>query len=243
MRELNELETRFPALVTSDSPTQRVGGEPVKAFGTVVHRLPMLSLDNAFAEDEVRAFDRRVRERLRRDGDVNYSAEPKLDGLAVTLVYEDGVLAQGATRGDGTTGEDVTHNIRTIKAVPLKLSGTAYPRLLEVRGEVFMPLAGFRRFNAAAEARGEKTLVNPRNAAAGSHLEYRRTVRMQYSSKHEFLSYIFKKQHVLVKTRLYLLLTSTYIEKHKLWGFVKICYCILCVYVCKTCFYTFLLFL
>ena len=168
MRELNELETRFPALVTSDSPTQRVGGEPVKAFGTVVHRLPMLSLDNAFAEDEVRAFDRRVRERLRRDGDVNYSAEPKLDGLAVTLVYEDGVLAQGATRGDGTTGEDVTHNIRTIKAVPLKLSGTAYPRLLEVRGEVFMPLAGFRRFNAAAEARGEKTLVNPRNAAAGS---------------------------------------------------------------------------
>lgn len=168
MRELQALETQFPQLITSDSPTQRVSGEPAKAFGVVVHRLPMLSLDNAFAEDDVRAFDRRVRERLRREVEVDYSAEPKLDGLAVALVYEDGVLVQGATRGDGTTGEDVTHNIRTIPSVPLRLSGAGYPRLIEVRGEVFMPLAGFHRFNAAVQARGEKTLVNPRNAAAGS---------------------------------------------------------------------------
>jgi DNA ligase (NAD+) len=168
LRELQTLEEKYPQLVTSDSPTQRVGGEPVKAFGAVVHRLPMLSLDNAFSEEEVRAFDRRVRERLGRDQDVQYSAEPKLDGLAVSLRYVNGQLEQGATRGDGTTGEDVTHNIRTIKAVPLRLSGHGFPRTLEARGEVFMPLAGFRRFNAQAEARGEKTLVNPRNAAAGS---------------------------------------------------------------------------
>jgi DNA ligase (NAD+) len=166
--ELRRLEEAFPDLVTPDSPTQRVGGEPVKSFGAVVHRLPMLSLDNAFSDEEVRAFDRRVRERLGRDADVDYSAEPKLDGLAVSLRYEAGLLVQAATRGDGTTGEDVTHNIRTIKSVPLRLSGRAVPRALEVRGEVFMPLAGFRRFNAEAEARGEKTLVNPRNAAAGS---------------------------------------------------------------------------
>jgi len=168
MRELEALEREFPALVTQDSPTQRVSGEPVAAFGEVVHRLPMLSLDNAFSEEEVLAFDRRVRERLGQDGEVRYSAEPKLDGLAVSLRYVDGRLAQGATRGDGTTGEDVTHNLRTIKAIPLRLSGRGIPRVLEARGEVFMPLAGFRRFNAEAEARGEKTLVNPRNAAAGS---------------------------------------------------------------------------
>jgi DNA ligase (NAD+) len=168
MRELQALETQFPELITSDSPTQRVSGVPAKGFGAVVHRIPMLSLENAFAEEDVRAFDRRVRERLRHKGDVEYSAEPKLDGLAVSLAYEDGVLVQGATRGDGTTGEDVTHNIRTIKSVPLRLTGAGYPRLLEARGEVFMPFAGFRRFNAAAQARGEKGLVNPRNAAAGS---------------------------------------------------------------------------
>lgn len=168
MEELKRLEAEFPSLVTADSPTQRVGAAPVKAFGEVVHRLPMLSLDNAFSEDEVNAFDRRVRERLGREGDVDYSAEPKLDGLAVSLRYERGVLVLGATRGDGTTGEDVTHNIRTIKSVPLRLAGKQFPAELEVRGEVFMPLEGFRRFNQAALARGEKTLVNPRNAAAGS---------------------------------------------------------------------------
>ncbi|HZF17454.1 MAG TPA: NAD-dependent DNA ligase LigA [Steroidobacteraceae bacterium] len=168
MQELKRLEADFPELVTPESPTQRVGGAALKAFGEVAHRLPMLSLDNAFSEDEVRAFDRRVRERLGREAEVDYSAEPKLDGLAVSLRYEKGVLVQGATRGDGTTGEDVTHNIRTIKSVPLRLLGADFPAELEVRGEVFMPLEGFRRFNEGALARSEKALVNPRNAAAGS---------------------------------------------------------------------------
>jgi len=168
MLELKRLEAEHPKLVTSDSPTQRVSGAAVKVFGEVVHRLPMLSLDNAFSEEEVRAFDRRVHERLGRGEDIEYSAEPKLDGLAVSLTYEHGRLVLGATRGDGTTGEDVTHTIRTIKAVPLRLSGKDFPHMLEARGEVFMPLEGFRRFNSEAEAHGEKTFVNPRNAAAGS---------------------------------------------------------------------------
>jgi DNA ligase (NAD+) len=167
-RELVELETLHPELVTPDSPTQRVGGAPAKGFGEVVHRLPMLSIKNAFSEEDVRTFDRRVRERLEHDAEIDYSGEPKLDGLAVALRYEQGVLVLGATRGDGTTGEDVTHSIRTIRAVPLKLAGKGYPAVLEARGEVFMPLEGFRRFNAAAQARGEKPLINPRNAAAGS---------------------------------------------------------------------------
>ncbi len=168
MRELRELEARRPELATQDSPTQRVGAAPVALFGAVSHRLPMLSLDNAFAEQEVRDFDRRVRERLKQDAAVRYSAEPKLDGLAVSALYENGVFVQGATRGDGETGEDITQNLRTIAALPLKLRTATPPRLLEVRGEVFMPLAGFKRFNEGALARGEKLLVNPRNAAAGS---------------------------------------------------------------------------
>jgi DNA ligase (NAD+) len=168
MRELISLEAQYPQLRTADSPTQRVGGTPVAAFAQVRHRLPMLSLDNAFGDDEVREFDRRVRERLGVSGEVSYSAEPKLDGLAVSAIYEQGVLVRGATRGDGETGEDITHNLKTIAALPLKLQGQDIPRILEVRGEVFMPLAGFERFNREAAARGEKTLVNPRNAAAGS---------------------------------------------------------------------------
>ena len=166
--ELRELETHDPDLVTPDSPTQRVGAAPVAAFGTVRHRIPMLSLDNAFSEAEVRDFDRRVRERAAPQSVVRYSAEPKLDGLAISARYESGTFVQGATRGDGETGEDITQNLRTIKALPLKLRGADLPRVLEVRGEVFMPLAGFERFNREALARGEKTLVNPRNAAAGS---------------------------------------------------------------------------
>jgi len=166
--ELRELETHDPDLVTPDSPTQRVGAAPVAAFGTVRHRIPMLSLDNAFSEAEVRDFDRRVRERAAPQSVVRYSAEPKLDGLAISARYESGAFVQGATRGDGETGEDITQNLRTIKALPLKLRGTHLPGVLEVRGEVFMPLAGFERFNREALARGERTLVNPRNAAAGS---------------------------------------------------------------------------
>ncbi len=168
MLELRSLETEHPELATPDSPTQRVGAAPVAAFGVVKHRLAMLSLDNAFSEQDVRDFDRRVRERLEQEGMVRYSAEPKLDGLAISARYENGVFVQGATRGDGETGEDITHNLRTIKALPMKLRGDRPPPVLEVRGEVFMPLAGFERFNAAAIARGEKSFVNPRNAAAGS---------------------------------------------------------------------------
>jgi DNA ligase (NAD+) len=168
LSELRIIESEYPALVTPNSPTQRVGAAPVAAFGAVHHRLAMLSLDNAFSEEEVRDFDRRVRERLERDDPVRYSAEPKLDGLAISALYEDGVFVQGATRGDGETGEDVTGNLKTIGALPLSLRTTEAPRLLEVRGEVFMPLAGFDRYNREALARGEKAYVNPRNAAAGS---------------------------------------------------------------------------
>jgi DNA ligase (NAD+) len=168
MLELRALEAEHPQLLTADSPTQRVGAAPVAAFGTVKHRLAMLSLDNAFSEDDVRDFDRRIRERSAHEAPIRYSAEPKLDGLAISARYEDGAFVQGATRGDGETGEDITQNLKTIKALPMKLRAARPPRVLEVRGEVFMPLAGFERFNREAMARGEKTLVNPRNAAAGS---------------------------------------------------------------------------
>jgi DNA ligase (NAD+) len=167
MRELRALETEYPQLLTPDSPTQRVGAAPVAAFGAVRHRMAMLSLDNAFSEEDVRDFDRRIRERL--DGEVvRYSAEPKLDGLAVSARYEKGVFVQGATRGDGETGEDITQNLKTIKALPMRLRMDRPPAVLEVRGEVFMPVAGFEKFNQEAVARGEKSFVNPRNAAAGS---------------------------------------------------------------------------
>jgi DNA ligase (NAD+) len=168
MVELRGIEAEYPQLVTAESPTQRVGAAPAAAFGPVKHRLAMLSLDNAFSELEVREFDRRVRERLGQEGPVRYSAEPKLDGLAISARYENGVFVQGATRGDGETGEDITQNLKTIAALPLKLRAPKPLPVLEVRGEVFMPLAGFERFNKEALARGEKTLVNPRNAAAGS---------------------------------------------------------------------------
>ncbi|HKR34150.1 MAG TPA: NAD-dependent DNA ligase LigA [Steroidobacteraceae bacterium] len=167
MRELKTLEEQYPDLVTPDSPTQRVGATPVSELQEVVHTRPMLSLDNAFADEDVVAFDRRVRERLEDVEQVEYSAEPKLDGLAISFRYESGRLVQAATRGDGLRGEDVTHNVRTIKAVPTRLRGSA-PKLLEVRGEVFMLIAGFKAMNERALERGERTFVNPRNAAAGS---------------------------------------------------------------------------
>jgi DNA ligase (NAD+) len=167
MQELRALEAAHPQIITPDSPTQRVSGTPVAAFQPVTHGVPMLSLDNGFSEEDLRAFDRRVRERLGVDGEIEYAAEPKLDGLAVSLTYEHGVLQRAATRGDGATGEDVTANIRTIRAVPLHLTGPA-PKVVEVRGEVFMPFRGFERLNARVVARGDKPFVNPRNAAAGS---------------------------------------------------------------------------
>jgi DNA ligase (NAD+) len=167
MEELKALEAQYPDLITPDSPTQRVGATPVGELEEVVHTRPMLSLDNAFAEEDLIAFDRRVRERLDDIEEVEYAAEPKLDGLAVSFRYEKGRLVLAATRGDGTRGENVTHNVRTIKAVPIELRGKP-PELLEVRGEVFMPIAGFKAMNERALAKGEKTFVNPRNAAAGS---------------------------------------------------------------------------
>ncbi|HXF08584.1 MAG TPA: NAD-dependent DNA ligase LigA [Candidatus Acidoferrales bacterium] len=179
MRRLQALEAAWPALVTPDSPTQRVGGAPSPAFASVTHREPMLSLENAFEEGEVMAFDRRVRERLGLDGPIVYCAEPKLDGLAVSLLYEDGRLIRGATRGDGTTGEEVTANLRTIPSVPLRLQGKGWPQALEVRGEVYMPRAGFAAMNARLQAAGERLFANPRNAAAGSlrQLDARVTAR------------------------------------------------------------------
>ncbi|MDI1303108.1 MAG: NAD-dependent DNA ligase LigA [bacterium] len=182
LNRLRDLETRFPDLLTTDSPTQRVGGEAIAGFSTVQHEVPMLSLDNVFSAGEFADFDRRARERL---GDLlgraqatghdlfslpqmTYCCEPKLDGLAISLLYENGLLRRAATRGDGVTGEDITHNVRTIATVPLRLLGDNPPALLEVRGEVVMPKAGFLKLNAGAAARGEKTFANPRNAAAGS---------------------------------------------------------------------------
>ncbi len=167
LRELQALEAEHPELITTDSPTQRVGAEPLKAFGEVRHEVPMLSLDNAFSLDDMANFDRRVRERIEVE-EVVYTAEPKLDGLAVSLLYENGVLVRGATRGDGSKGEDITQNVRTIDSIPLKLMGKKVPALLEVRGEVFMSHAGFARLTKMAVEQGQKRFVNPRNAAAGS---------------------------------------------------------------------------
>jgi DNA ligase (NAD+) len=167
-RELQLLEQKYPDRITADSPTQRVGGQPLKSFSQITHRIPMLSLDNVFSEDELRAFFKRLADRLGMEEELDFNAEPKLDGLAVSLIYEKGSFAQAATRGDGTVGEDVTQNVKTIHSIPLRLIGSEIPRLLEVRGEVFMPKAGFNQLNKRAIELGEKTFVNPRNAAAGS---------------------------------------------------------------------------
>ena len=167
MRELIALEDANPALKTADSPSQKVGGEALTAFSQVAHQIPMLSLDNVFSEDEWHAFVKRVEDRVASKS-MAFCAEPKLDGLAVSLRYEDGVLVQAATRGDGTTGENITQNIKTIKSIPLRLMGNDYPGILEVRGEVFMPKASFDALNERARKKGDKLFANPRNAAAGS---------------------------------------------------------------------------
>lgn len=165
--ELKQLEQQFPELVTADSPTQRVGAMPLEKFGQVQHQVPMLSLDNAFDAADFRAFYQRMADRLDHQQAFRFCAEPKLDGLAVSIRYEQGLLVQAATRGDGATGEDITANVRTIRAIPLKLQGDV-PPVLEVRGEVFMPVAGFEALNAQARSKGDKVFANPRNAAAGS---------------------------------------------------------------------------
>lgn len=167
LRELTELEQQNPELVTADSPTQRVGATPLDSFAEVQHEIPMLSLGNAFSDQDMIDFDRRIREKVKSEN-IDYAAEPKLDGLAISLLYKEGVLVRGATRGDGRVGEDVTLNIRTIDAIPLKLRGNDYPELIEVRGEVVMPRAGFEKLNRQQLEKGEKPFVNPRNAAAGS---------------------------------------------------------------------------
>jgi DNA ligase (NAD+) len=166
-RELQTLEEAHPELATLDSPTQRVGARVQTDFAPVAHTVPMLSLNNALSEEEAAAFDRRVREGLGLD-EVEYAAEPKFDGLAVTLTYEDGVFVQGATRGDGYTGENVTPNLRTVRAIPLRLAAEGAPRVLEVRGEVIMLKRDFERLNRTLQEKGEKVFVNPRNAAAGT---------------------------------------------------------------------------
>ncbi|HET7810166.1 MAG TPA: NAD-dependent DNA ligase LigA [Steroidobacteraceae bacterium] len=167
MAELKALEADHPELVTPDSPTQRVSGSTSPEFAEVRHTIPMLSLSNGFTEEDLVEFDRKVRERLGRDGPIDYSATPKLDGLAISVLYRDGVYTRAATRGDGVTGEDVTANVATIRSVPRRLRGKP-PAVLEVRGEVFLPYAGFEKMNRDQQARGEKTYVNPRNAASGS---------------------------------------------------------------------------
>ncbi|TVN05420.1 NAD-dependent DNA ligase LigA [Vibrio cholerae] len=168
MRELLKLEAAHPELMSSDSPSLRVGGRPLDAFESVVHEIPMLSLDNAFDDSELESFYRRMTDRIPAVQHSAFCCEPKLDGLAVSLLYENGVLTRAATRGDGTTGENITENVRTIKSIPLRLQGADFPTCLEVRGEVFMPKAGFEALNARALKKGEKQFVNPRNAAAGS---------------------------------------------------------------------------
>jgi DNA ligase (NAD+) len=170
MRRLQELEAAFPDLITPDSPTQRVGATPLEGFGTVLHALPMLSLDNAFSTAEVRDFDARIRRQLGQSDLIEYVTEPKIDGLAVELVYVDGLFVQGSTRGDGMRGEDITQNLRTVKTIPLRLIAAhgALPQHLEVRGEVYMTKRDFQRLNARREEEGEPTFANPRNASAGS---------------------------------------------------------------------------
>jgi DNA ligase (NAD+) len=167
-QRLLELEAQHPELVTPDSPSQRVGSAPLGSFTQVTHAVPMLSLDKVFDEEDLKRFEERCKKRLGSDEGLVYSCEPKIDGVAVSLLYEKGLLVRGATRGDGTTGEDITHNVKTIKDIPLRLSGRKIPDLLEVRGEIFMTRSGFAAMNRDAEAKQERTFVNPRNAAAGT---------------------------------------------------------------------------
>ncbi len=167
-QQLLTLEEKNPDLITTDSPTQRVGASPLTAFEQIQHQMPMLSLDNVFNEEDLQAFNQRIQDRLKLSEDIEYTAEPKLDGLAISLRYEKGELIYAATRGDGATGENVTQNIRTMKSVPLRLLGKDFPQVLEVRGEVFMSKTGFEKLNKRARDKDEKEFANPRNAAAGS---------------------------------------------------------------------------
>jgi DNA ligase (NAD+) len=165
---LLEIEKRWPELISVDSPSQRVGSEPLSGFTQIKHEIPMLSLDKVTSEEELQRFESRLQKRLNADAEINYSCEPKVDGVAVSLLYENGLLVRAATRGDGSKGEDITHNVKTISDIPLRLEGHGIPGRLEVRGEIFISKSGFERMNAQAKSISEKTFVNPRNAAAGT---------------------------------------------------------------------------
>lgn len=212
-RELQELEAKHPDLITKDSPTQRIGEKPLTEFEEIKHDLPMLSLSNAFDENELDAFDKRIKQKLENDHEIEYVCEPKLDGVAVSLLYENGELARAATRGDGYVGEDITQNIRTIKSIPLHLHGTTYPKRLEVRGEVFMPLAGFEKYNQKARQMDEKTFVNPRNAASGSLRQLDSKVTATRPLSIYFYAVGIAENGTLPKTHFGML------EKIKTWGF------------------------
>lgn len=164
LKKLERLENQFPDLITPDSPTQRIGGEPLKGFKTIEHKIPMLSLDNAYSYDTLREFDERIKKNI---GEIEYVCEPKIDGVSISLIYENGVFIRGATRGDGIKGDDVTANLKTIHSIPLRLQGSEL-KSAEVRGEVFFPISGFKKFNKEQERKGEQVFANPRNAAAGS---------------------------------------------------------------------------
>ncbi len=168
LHELIALEKQFPELLSPDSPSQKVGAAPLSEFASVKHEVPMLSLDNAFSHEDMLAYEKRIKDRLKRDIELQFSCEPKLDGLAVSILYQGGVMQRAATRGDGQTGEDITANVKTIANVPLKLRGEGYPDVLEIRGEVYLPIAGFEKLNAAQREADKKVFANPRNAAAGS---------------------------------------------------------------------------
>ncbi len=212
-RELQDLENAHPELLTADSPTQRVGAPPLKEFPPLRHGQPMLSLNNAFADAEVEAFDQRVRDGLDTLSTVDYAVEPKFDGLAINLVYEDGVFVRGATRGDGATGEEVTPNLRTLRCLPLRLLGSGWPARLEVRGEVLMFKADFERLNAGQRQRGDKEFANPRNAAAGSlrQLDSRITARRPLS----FFAYGLGEGAAAVDART----QSELLDRLAAWGF------------------------
>ncbi|WP_395344058.1 NAD-dependent DNA ligase LigA [Ningiella sp. W23] len=168
MRSLIKLEQQYPSLKTPDSPSQKVGGKPLSKFETIAHEIPMLSLDNGFEDEDLKAFEQRINDRLNSAENIEFACEPKLDGLAVSILYVDGILFQAATRGDGQIGENITENVKTIANVPLRLRGEELPSRIEVRGEVFMPKEGFERLNQTQKEQGAKTFANPRNAAAGS---------------------------------------------------------------------------
>jgi DNA ligase (NAD+) len=170
LRELEQLEKLHPDLITPDSPTQRVGAPPLSKFETLPHRLPMLSLANAMNEDEIVAFDKRIKKIVGADEEIEYVAEPKLDGIGIELIYEKGIFINGSTRGDGFTGENITENLKTIRSIPLHLRNKyeSVPSLLEVRGEIFISKGGFDELNKNREKNGEALFANPRNAASGS---------------------------------------------------------------------------